>query len=165
MDAGLAPMDASRLTFPMLALLRKLSAEQIAQLPDVSEGLENRILAAIRRSTTLEEVYAAAKSKRYTAARIRRILLSAFLGLDASLAERPAPYIRVLGFNPRDVRFWPPPEAGASACFRFPGRAGEAGGDCAVFAAMEAMATDLYTMGLPRVLSCGYDYTAGSIRV
>ncbi len=166
MDAGLAPMDASRLAFPMLAHLRRLSAEQIAQLPDVSEGLENRILAAIRRSTTLEEVYAAAKSKRYTAARIRRILLSAFLGLDASLAQRPTPYIRVLGFNPKGREIL----AAARGQARLPlsdslAALEKQGGDCAVFARMEAMATDLYTLGLPKVPPCGYDYTAGSIRV
>ncbi len=165
-ELGLAPMDDSRLDLPMLAHLRRLSAEEIALLPDVSEGLENRLLAAIRRSVAMEEVYTAAKSKRYTASRIRRILMSAFLGIDGSLAKNPVPYIRVLGFNQRGRQILSVarehavlPVSDSLATLE------KHGGVCASMARLEAMSTDLYTLGLPKMLSCGYDYTADSIRL
>ena len=54
---------------------------------------------ASREYTTLEEIIAATKSKRYTRTRIDRMLLCAFLGLTAADLAAPAPYCRVLAFN------------------------------------------------------------------
>ena len=69
----------------MLAVLRRMTPEEILALPDISEGIENRIYSAIRQACSLDEVYSLSKSKRYTAARIRRIIMSAFLGLTDEL--------------------------------------------------------------------------------
>ncbi|MCQ2480636.1 MAG: nucleotidyltransferase family protein, partial [Clostridia bacterium] len=85
----------------ILYKMRTVTAEEIALAPDVSEGIENRIKAAAESAVTLEELYSLAKTKRYTHARIRRIVLSTFLGLTAEMAAKQAPYIRVLGFNQR----------------------------------------------------------------
>lgn len=88
----------SRLEAAILYRLRTACPEDFAQTPDVREGLENKILAAARQATTLEELYDLAKSKRYSHARIRRIVLSYFLGIQ----NQPAlpPYLRVLGMTP-----------------------------------------------------------------
>lgn len=85
----------------ILYKMRTATAEEIALAPDVSEGIENRIKAAAESAVTLEELYSLAKTKRYTHARIRRIVLSTFLGLTAEMAAKQTPYIRVLGFNQR----------------------------------------------------------------
>lgn len=85
----------------ILYKMRTATAEEIALSPDVSEGIENRIKAAAESAVTLEELYSLAKTKRYTHARIRRIVLSTLLGLTAEMASKPVPYIRVLGFNQR----------------------------------------------------------------
>ena len=53
----------------------------IAQCPDCSEGLENRIRAMARTNPVYEELLPKVVSKRYTAARIRRILAQNFLRL------------------------------------------------------------------------------------
>jgi len=67
--------------------LRKMSIEQISNLPDVSEWLEIMLV----------------KSKRYTHSRISRILLYSLLGItksDIDIANKlKTPYVRVLGFN------------------------------------------------------------------
>lgn len=47
----------------------------------------------------MEQLYNTVKVKRYTHARIRRLALSAFLGLDNEFFMKPPPYVRVLGFN------------------------------------------------------------------
>ncbi|MBQ6815934.1 MAG: nucleotidyltransferase family protein [Clostridia bacterium] len=73
--------------------------KRYANLPDVSEGLENRIVKAVENSATLEELYQNIKTKRYTLSRIRRIILWAFLGINTLPLGATPPYIRVLGFN------------------------------------------------------------------
>ncbi|MBR3613636.1 MAG: nucleotidyltransferase [Clostridia bacterium] len=82
--------------------LRKMSLSEIASLPDVSEGLENKIKAAANSFNNLKELIANIKSKRYTQSRIQRILLYALLNIsqkDINQSKRVTPYIRVLGFN------------------------------------------------------------------
>ena len=85
----------------VLARLRVLEAEDFAKIPDCGEGLSNRLRDAARQARTLEELYETVKSKRYTLARVRRLVLWAFLGLKQ--ADRPdePPYLRVLGFSER----------------------------------------------------------------
>ncbi len=82
--------------------LRKMTLSEIATLPDVSEGLENKIKAAANTSNNLEELILKIKSKRYTQSRIQRILLYALLNIsekDITMSKKQMPYIRVLGFN------------------------------------------------------------------
>lgn len=80
-------------------LRKNNTAQRYSSLPDISEGLENRIVAAVKNSATLEDLLSKIKTKRYPLARIRRIILSAFLGLKALPEGAVPPYIRVLGFN------------------------------------------------------------------
>lgn len=87
--------------------LRKMTLSEIADLPDVSEGLENKIKLAANNFNTLEELIANIKSKRYTQSRIQRILLYALLNIskkDINQSKRVTPYIRVLGFNKHGKR-------------------------------------------------------------
>lgn len=87
----------------IIYVLRKMSIEEIANLPDVSEGLEFLIKKAVNSSNTLTELLNTIKSKRYTITRLQRILLYALLDIskkDMKLSkEVDSPYIRVLGFN------------------------------------------------------------------
>lgn len=84
-----------------LFAMRDLGPEGLRVLPDVTEGLENRMYAAARDAATLEDALAAAKCKRYTYARLMRLATHALTGLTAALAARhPAPeYIRLLGMR------------------------------------------------------------------
>ena len=82
--------------------LRKMSIQEIAELPDVSEGLENAIKNTANSCNSVVEFLNIIKSKRYTNTRLQRILLYALLGItkkDISLSKKSIPYIRVLGFN------------------------------------------------------------------
>lgn len=85
----------------MLSQLRRLSIEDIKNLPNISEGLENRIYNSIQNSTSFNEFLLLAKTKRYSLSRIKRIALSGFLGIDKQLSKISPPYLRVLGFNER----------------------------------------------------------------
>jgi predicted nucleotidyltransferase len=85
----------------VLARLRALSPQDLRTLPDSGEGLENKLLAAAQEADSLEGLYALAKSKRYPHARIRRLVLWAFLGLAGNPRTGTPPYLRVLGFSSR----------------------------------------------------------------
>ncbi len=66
--------------------------------------LERPILARLRgmarQACSLEELYALVKTKRYTHARIRRLVMAAFLGFTGDLPALP-PYLPVLGMTAR----------------------------------------------------------------
>lgn len=84
--------------------LRKMSLADIANLPDVNEGLENAIKNAANSCNSVVEFLNIIKSKRYTNTRIQRILLYSLLGIskkDMQISKKINPYIRVLGFNER----------------------------------------------------------------
>lgn len=78
---------------------------KLENLPDVSEGLHNKIYKSLHESTTYEELICRIKSKRYTETRINRILCQYFVGFDnyntKILRALSCPYARVLGFNKR----------------------------------------------------------------
>lgn len=82
--------------------LRNMTVAEIANLPDVNEGLENLIKTAANSCNNLNEFMGLVKSKRYAQTRIFRILLYALLGFskeDMENSKKIEPYIRVLGFN------------------------------------------------------------------
>ena len=66
-----------------------------AQVRGVSEGLENRLAAAVREADSLDDLYTRLKTKRYPHARLRRLVLDAALGFPAELPM--PPYLHVLG--------------------------------------------------------------------
>lgn len=82
--------------------LRNMTVAEIADLPDVNEGLENVIKNAANSCNNLSEFMNMVKSKRYTSTRLYRILLYALLGFtkeDMENSKKIDPYVRVLGFN------------------------------------------------------------------
>lgn len=84
----------------LLYKLRTTTAEEIAALPEVGQGLENKILAA-RNETSLESMLLSIKSKRYPMSRIRRILLDLLIGIRPEDTQNPPPYGRILAISER----------------------------------------------------------------
>ena len=82
----------------VLYKLRTMTEKDFLNIDDVSEGLENRIISAVKTAKTLEELYDLIKTKRYTHSRIRRIILRAFLGITKDMPKSPQ-YLRILAFN------------------------------------------------------------------
>lgn len=77
--------------------------KKLKELPDVSEGIENRIFNAIKNNFSYQSIIEASKTKRYTYSRISRILCQFFLGFEnldtGILRKNTCPYARILGFN------------------------------------------------------------------
>lgn len=97
---GHAPAAIRQGERALLALLRRVERSDFEALPDSGEGLSNRLYRAARAATGWEELIALAKTKRYAAARIRRLFLRAALALPADTMDE-LPYIRVLGSTAR----------------------------------------------------------------
>ena len=102
LKAGHFVKDISRYENIIIYNLRNMPVEKIADLPDVSEGLEHLIKKAANSCNTIEEFINIVKTKRYTETRIRRILLYSLLKItkkDMAISKKTIPYIRVLGWN------------------------------------------------------------------
>ena len=99
------PEAPQKITYPerldaaVLYRLRTMTAGELRRVPDVGEGLENRILEAAGQSGSVEELLQRVKTKRYTHERLRRIITCAFLGITEELQNTPADYARVLGMT------------------------------------------------------------------
>ena len=102
LKAGHYVIDLSKFEKEILYTLRKMAIEEIAELPDVSEGLDTSIKNAANSCNTLEDLINIVKTKRFTQTRIQRILIYALLGIDKkqmATSKKIEPYVRVLGFN------------------------------------------------------------------
>lgn len=75
--------------FEKLTMAKVLSSttEQLKNLPDCTEGLENRIKAFSKDNHTVEELIQKVCTKRYTSSRIRRILTANLLGITKELTD------------------------------------------------------------------------------
>lgn len=86
----------------ILYKLRTSPIDYIANLPDVSEGLEFSIKNAANSCNNIMDLISLVKSKRYTQTRIQRILLYALLDItkqDMEYSRKGVPYIRILGMT------------------------------------------------------------------
>ena len=87
----------------ILYRLRTMTEEELKNTPDVGEGLENRIKKAAKKCTSFSGLCEEIKTKRYTMARIRRILTNALLHIKKDDIKKPPEYIRVLGMNEKGM--------------------------------------------------------------
>lgn len=85
----------------VLMRLRTMSDAEFEALPYGSEGLWRKFMHAARKESSIAAITAATKSKRYTATRIDRMLICAYLGITAEALNTPAPYVRALALNDR----------------------------------------------------------------
>ena len=144
----------------MVAHLRTLTPERLRLAPDISEGLENRIITAANNFSTIDEILTAVKSKRYTHARLRRIILASYLGVTAELQKQPIPYIRVLGLNENGAKIL----SLASKRAKIPlisslKEAEKISPIAAEFARLEVKAGDIYSLSLQRPVDGKTEYT------
>ena len=100
-EAGLgrAPVLLETCERAILARLRAMSEEDFAALDEGREGLYHRLYEASRTAAGLEEILNAAKTKRYARARLRRMVLWAWLEMSPGDFPEEIPYLRVLAAN------------------------------------------------------------------
>ncbi len=147
----------------LMTLLKTKTAEQLRQCANISEGLENRILAALLESATLTELTDRIKTKRYSHAKLRRALCAAALGIPAGLPEADAPYLRVLAFGEKGRGLLRTLKSTAQLPLCQSGK--ECEQTSPAFFAPERLATDLQSGWLTIPLPAGEDYRRGAVYV
>ncbi len=89
-------IDKNRWEMAMLSRLKGMPAEKLAAYTGSTEGLENRMVQAIENASTLQQLYDGVKSKRYAHSRVRRMALSACLGIPFKVPSL-VPFLHVMG--------------------------------------------------------------------
>jgi len=163
---GRAPVKIKNIETSILSKLRVMDAVGIERAPDISEGLENRIVNCVRSSITIDELYDSIKTKRYTHSRIRRIIMSLFLDLKASDSKGTPPYIRVLGFNEKGQELLKQAKNTSTLPIIMKSSQIKELDEYAqrVFD-LECLSTDIYTLAMPTPLPCGMEMTENVVRV
>ncbi|MBR5094301.1 MAG: nucleotidyltransferase family protein, partial [Oscillospiraceae bacterium] len=127
-----------------------------------------RLWCAVQQEPSLEEILAAAKSKRYALARLRRMVLCACLQIPEGLARQTPPYARVLAFDERGRELLrrldggrPIPVLTKPAAVRSLGETAERTFE------LGAKGHDLYVLGraLPETRRPGEDWRRSPVRV
>ena len=91
--------DKNYLSPLLLYRLSEMTAAELRDVADVSEGIENRILRLAKECADADSLIKAVSTKRYTESRVRRILANALLRVDQDTFESgidAAPYYKVL---------------------------------------------------------------------
>lgn len=142
----------------LIARLRTMELADFAALPYISEGLEHRLYQASRTAASYSDLLGAVKTRRYPAARLRRILWAALLGLPHEDAH-PAPlYIRVLAMNEHGREILSAATPTLPTLTRT-AQVRELSPKAQALFALECRATDLHALALASPTVCGTDHT------
>lgn len=139
--------DPSLCERAILSRLRTMTAGDWRQYDGGGEGLGNRLCQASRTGGTLEAVLAAAKTKRYPLARLRRMVLAAWLMLPEPQEE--VPYLRVLAANETGRRLLRQMRDAGAPVLTKPADVSLLGGEAEALLAAESRCTDLYVLARP----------------
>jgi len=151
--------DITKIENAILCSLRQLTKEDFKKISDLSEGLENKIFFSSRVAVSLEELYNMIKSKRYTLARIRRLVLSAFLNIDSTFFLKSPPYIRILGLSDRGAEHLSGIKTSVPIITKGT-QIRELDSACQKVFETESRATDIYALTLGKPQPTGIEFTS-----
>lgn len=142
----------------ILAQLWRMSEEEFLPYDGGNEGLYHRFYQAVQTSATLEEVLQTAKTKRYAYARLRRMVLAAYLAMP-TVPERP-PYLRLLAANDTGRKLLRQLQKAEVPILTKPADVDQLGTAAAALFREECRMTDLYTLGYTDLQqsACGSDW-------
>lgn len=96
---GRGPISTEKMELMLLSLLRMKNRDVFDNVPDATEGLNNRLYMHAKTAESWDALTNKTKSKRYAMSRIRRMAMCASLGIKSEDKEGIPPYTRVLAFN------------------------------------------------------------------
>ena len=149
----------------VLAALRMMTEEDWRAYDTGGEGLYHRMYQATREACTVEELLDGAKTKRYPLARLRRMVLAAYLHLPPAPAR--APYLRVLAATGAGRALLRTLRDGGAPVLTKPADAAALGAEAEALLALEARCTDLYVLARPDAAqgAPGQEYRATPVMV
>lgn len=161
--AGRAPAHLQHCERAVLGKLRAMSEADFAPYDGGGEGLYRRLYQAVRTQTSVEAIPDEAKTKRYSHARLRRMLLAAWL----EMKEMPdhVPYLRVLAANDTGRRLLRQMRDNGAPVLTKAADVSQLGAAAEELFRAEAARTDLYTLTYPQLAhsACGADWRATPI--
>ena len=161
--AGRAPAELRHCERAVLGKLRAMSEADFAPYDGGGEGLYRRLYQAVRTQTSVEAILDEAKTKRYSHARLRRMLLAAWL----EMKEIPdhVPYLRVLAANDTGRRLLRQMRDNGAPVLTKAADVSQLGAAAEELFRAEAARTDLYTLTYPQLAhsACGADWRATPI--
>lgn len=166
LNQGFAPILLSNIERAILIKLRQMSSTDFLKLADVSNGLENRLVKSAQTSTLLDEFYLAVKSKSCTHARIRRIVMNAFLDIDNDLTCTLPQYARILGMsnNGKEIlKALKKSKTDFAISPKFATLYKEAPSLAKKLLDIDIKATDISSIASQNILSTGLDFTRNTI--
>lgn len=152
----------------MLAKVRTMAAEDWGKLPDsgAAEGLPQRLERAGRECRDMDDFFNLARTKRYTHARLDRLVLWAYLGITREDRPEHVPYIRVLGFNGRGRELLKEMKKTAQLpVITKPAHARKLDGAGRKLFELERRCTDLYDLCFEHVPAPGREWTTDVVMV
>ena len=99
LEAGELPADIKKLETAILSFWRLADPSLLGDIAELGNGLEYRIRDAALASASLAELEEKVATKKYTAAKIRRAILFAMLGVTKSDLDAALSYTSVLAAN------------------------------------------------------------------
>ena len=148
----------------ILYRLRTMSEEDWRPYDRGGEGLYHRLYRAAQEGTSVAEVLAAAKTKRYPMARLRRMVLAAWLGLPADVPAQ-LPYLRVLAANETGRALLRQMRDSGVPVLTKPADAAALGDAAASLLALESRCADLRALACPHAERSGGDMRATPLMV
>lgn len=148
--AGRAPVFGENCERAVLARLRSMTEADFAALDEGGEGLGNRLCNASRSAASVAEILEKAKTKRYAYARLRRMVLWAYLGLTPADFPVEVPYLRVLAANAMGRELLSRMRKTAKVpVLTKPNHVRRLGAEARTLFELEARAADLYALAYP----------------
>lgn len=156
-EKGLAPASLTLAERAILAKLRSMSEEDFAPYDEGSEGLYRRFAAAAAECASVAELLQSVKTKRYPLARLRRMLMRMYLGLDHY--DSTVPYLRILACNETGRALLKEMKTSATLpVITKPAEGRNLEGAAKDSFAAECRCTDLYALACPVLLPGGSDW-------
>ncbi len=146
----------------LLDRVRTLEERDWAALPDGggAEGLPARLVRCGREVASVEEFLTLAKTKRFPLARLRRLLVWAYLGLTQADRPEHVSYLRVLAFNRRGrALLGEMKRKAALPILTKPAHARELPEEGRRLFALESRCTDRFGLCLSQIPPCGLEWT------
>ncbi|MBR5571420.1 MAG: nucleotidyltransferase family protein [Oscillospiraceae bacterium] len=146
----------------VLSSLRLCDAESLRRCDSGNEGLENRLMSAMAQARNLEEVLFLAKTKRYTAARLRRMVMWAWLRPMERQMDVP-PYLRVLAANEKGRQLLRTLRDDGAPVLTKTADVALLGSDACELMECESRWSDLYSLCRESVSPCGEEWRSSPV--
>jgi predicted nucleotidyltransferase len=152
--SGKAPADLLSCDRAILDRLRRMKEAEWARYDRGGEGLYHRLFQAAREAVSVADLLERAKTKRYPMARLRRMVLAAWLETDEIPEE--IPYLRLLAASDTGRKLLR--QMGEAPVLTKAADVAKLGGPAEELFRRESRWSDLYALACPTVQPCGADW-------